>query len=79
MGMPADIPIIDLMLGIPSPRAEARRTTSCARCSATRRACESFDFPVEYMFKDVPKTGRSEDYIKYTLELDGQVRHRARR
>ena len=29
---------------------------------------KSFEFPVEYMFKDVPKTGRHEDYIRYTLD-----------
>ncbi len=30
---------------------------------------KSFDFPVQYMFKDFPKVGKQEDYITYTLEL----------
>ena len=67
--MPAGIGIVDLMLGIPSDDADAQSTTSCARCSATRRACESFDFPVQYMFKDFPKVAKQEDYIGYTLQL----------
>jgi hypothetical protein len=29
---------------------------------------KSFEFPVEYLFEDVPKTGRHEDSIRYTLE-----------
>jgi predicted TIM-barrel fold metal-dependent hydrolase len=33
-----------------------------------KQSLEQFEFPVEYMFKDVPKTGQQGDYIKYTLE-----------
>jgi len=29
---------------------------------------ESFEFPVEYMFKDVPKAGTRDDYIRYALD-----------
>jgi hypothetical protein len=34
-----------------------------------RESREAFAFPVEYMFKDVPKTGSHDDYIAYTLGL----------
>jgi uncharacterized protein len=67
MGMPSDVPIIDLMMGIPSP--DAKRTYDFMRpLFRDRESLESFDFPVEYMFRDVPKFERKEDAIKYTLE-----------
>jgi predicted TIM-barrel fold metal-dependent hydrolase len=67
MAMPKNVPIIDLMLGIPS--ADARPNYDFMRpLFRDRESRESFEFPVEYMFKDVPKTGRRDDYVKYTLE-----------
>ena len=67
MGMPKDIGIIDLMLGIPSP--DPKPSYDFMRpLFRDAESLRSFEFPVEYMFKDVPKTGRREDYIKYTLE-----------
>jgi hypothetical protein len=67
MPMPRDIGIIDLMLGIPSPDPKGSYDfmKPLFRDEESRR---SFEFPVEYMFKDVPKTGRHEDYIQYTLD-----------
>jgi predicted TIM-barrel fold metal-dependent hydrolase len=65
--MPKDIGIIDLMLGIPSP--DPKPAYDFMRpLFRDAESLRSFEFPVEYMFKDVPKTGRREDYIKYTLE-----------
>ena len=67
MAMPTDIPVIDLMMGIPSE--EAKRSYDFMRpLFRDEESLKSFDFPVEYMFKDVPKTGQQSDYIKYTLE-----------
>jgi predicted TIM-barrel fold metal-dependent hydrolase len=67
VGMPKDIGIIDLMLGIPSP--DPKPAYDFMRpLFRDAESLRSFEFPVEYMFKDVPKTGRREDYIKYTLE-----------
>ena len=67
MGMPGGIGIIDLMLGIPSP--EAKRDYGFMRpLFRDKESLESFEFPVEYMFKDVPKIGRRDDSVKYTLE-----------
>jgi len=65
--MPQGIGIVDLMLGIPS--GEAKRNYDFMRALfRDRESLESFDFPVEYMFKDVPKTARQEDYVEYTLK-----------
>jgi predicted TIM-barrel fold metal-dependent hydrolase len=65
--MPRDVPIIDLMLGIPSP--DPPSTYDFMRpLLRDEESLRQFDFPVEYMFKDVPKTGHKSDPIKYTLE-----------
>ncbi len=93
MSMPSDIPIIDLMLGIPSE--EAKRSYDFMRpLFRDKESLRSFDFPVEYMFKDVPQFSGLGDRIKYTLEkmdafnieraligvsLDDEVAHNALR
>jgi hypothetical protein len=65
--MPSDIPVIDLMLGIPSE--EAKRTYDFMRpLFRDAESLRSFDFPVEYMFKDVPTFSNVGDRIRYTLE-----------
>ena len=67
MTMPSDIPIIDLMLGLPSE--EAKRSYDFMRpLFKDKQSLESFDFPVEYMFKDVPTFSKLDDRITYTLE-----------
>jgi predicted TIM-barrel fold metal-dependent hydrolase len=65
--MPRDVGVIDLMLGIPSP--DPKPGYDFMRpLFRDRESLESFQFPVEYMFKDVPKSGSRDDYIRYTLE-----------
>ena len=67
MPMPTDVPIIDLMLGIPSE--EAKRSYDFMRpLFRDAESLKRFDFPVEYMFKDVPTFSNLGDRIKYTLE-----------
>ena len=67
MPMPTDIPVFDLMLGIPSE--EAKRSYDFMRpLFRDADSLKSFDFPVEYMFKDVPTFSSLGDRIKYTLE-----------
>ena len=71
MAMPADIPIIDTMVGFPKPdfstydfiRAQTKDT----------QTSDEFDFPVEYMFKGVPKElyGTDDDPVQVVLkEMD---------
>ena len=67
MAMPSDVGIIDLMLGIPSPNQPASYDFM-RPLLRDPESLKQFDFPVEYMFKDVPKTGHQDDYIKYTLD-----------
>ena len=55
MPMPSDVPIIDLMLGIPSP--DQPSTYDFMRpLLRDRESLQQFDFPVEYMFKAMGAT-----------------------
>ena len=68
MPMPTGIPIIDTMLSVPS--GEAKRNYDFMRpLFRDEESLRSFDFPVQYMFKDFPKVDKQEDYITYTLQL----------
>src|SRR6202020_2785235 len=54
MGMPTDLGIVDTMLGFPHPdMKEVYRFIT--RQTRDAQSKEEFDFPVEYMFKDVPE------------------------
>src|SRR5437588_8021805 len=72
MAIPADIGIVDTMIGFPSP--DMKQTYSfITRQTKDRESKEEFDFPAEYMFKDVPEKGltASEDPVAITLaEMD---------
>lgn len=65
--MPRDIQAIDLMLAIPGDD-EPGRYDFMRPLFMDQQSRESFAFPVEYMFKDVPKTGKKADYIAYTID-----------
>jgi predicted TIM-barrel fold metal-dependent hydrolase len=53
MGMPTDLGVIDLMLGI--PEGVKKHWYGFLRAGLMdRESKEDFDFPVQYMFKDVP-------------------------
>jgi predicted TIM-barrel fold metal-dependent hydrolase len=68
MPMPSGIPIIDTMLSVPN--SEAKRNYDFMRpLFRDEESLKSFDFPVQYMFKDFPKVDKQEDYITYTLQL----------
>ena len=67
MPMPSGIGIIDLMMGIRSP--DARPSYEYLRpLLRDRESLESFRFPVEYIFKDVPRGKEPADPVHYTLE-----------
>ncbi len=68
MPMPTAIKIIDTMLGVPS--GEQKRSYDFMRpLLRDKESRESFEFPVQYMFKDFPKVAKQEDYLTYTLQL----------
>jgi uncharacterized protein len=72
MAMPTDIGIVDTMIGFPhhDMRATYRFITDQTK---DKQSKEQFEFPVEYMFKDVPekKLRDADDPISTTLaEMD---------
>ncbi len=72
MAMPTDIGIVDTMIGFPSP--DMKETYAfITRQTKDRESAEDFEFPVEYMFKDLPdkELTRSDDPVAITLaEMD---------
>ena len=72
MAMPAGIPIIDTMIGFPHPDMKATYAF-ITRQTKDRQSKEDFEFPVEYMFKQVPEKELTDvsDPVALTLgEMD---------
>ncbi len=67
MPMPRDIGIFDLMLAIPGDDNSSFYDW-IKPLLLDRESHEMFSMPAQYMFKDIPDTGKHEDYIAYTLE-----------
>jgi len=55
MTMPAGIGVVDTMIGVPVPPADVSVYEFLKPLYMDRESKEEFDFPVEYMFKDVPR------------------------
>lgn len=67
MPMPTDIGIIDLMLAVPGDD-NSEFYEWIKPMLRDRESHEMFNMPAQYMFKDIPQTGKQDDYIAYTLE-----------
>ena len=70
MAMPADVGVIDTMLGIPDGKREEwyRFMTPQLR---DRESREEFEFPAQYMFKEVPDDPDTDDPVAWVLrEMD---------
>jgi uncharacterized protein len=66
--MPTDIGVIDLMIGF--PQAHRRHNYDFMRANLRdRESLEEFEFPAQYMFKDVPKVEAKSDRVQALLEL----------
>src|SRR6476646_8750553 len=72
MTLPADVGSVDTMIGFPSP--DMKETYAfITRQTKGKESKEDFQFPVEYMFKDVPEKEltKSSDPVAITLaEMD---------
>jgi predicted TIM-barrel fold metal-dependent hydrolase len=67
MPMPTDIGVIDLMIGI--PRGDPSRWYDFLKTQLLdRESREDFEFPAEYMFRDVPKFEQLEDPVAFLLQ-----------
>ena len=66
MSMPANAPVIDLMLGIPGE--DNRHFYEFIRpLLLDKESREQFEMPAQYMFKDIPQAGKQDDYIAHTV------------
>jgi uncharacterized protein len=73
MGMPTDVGVIDLMLGI--PEGHKKDWYGFLRTQLhDKESLEDFEFPVQYMFKDVPKD-IPDDADPVTVVLDEMDHH----
>lgn len=66
MTMPSDIAVIDLMLAVPGEDNSAFYEW-IKPMLMDKQSHEQFSMPAQYMFKDIPETPSSADYIAYTL------------
>ena len=68
MPMPTDIGVIDLMIGF--PQADRRHNYDFLRANLRdRESLDDFEFPAQYMFKNVPKGEARDDQVAALLEL----------
>lgn len=68
MAMPKDIGVIDCMLGIPTQEARSDWYDWFRPILRDKQSLDAFKMPAQYMFKDVPDIGASQDYIAWTVE-----------
>jgi len=66
MGMPTDVGIIDTMIGFPTE--DFSQYDFIRKQTKDAQSKEEFDFPVEYMFKDVPKGLPTDDPVSLVLQ-----------
>ncbi|WP_417766296.1 amidohydrolase family protein [Spongiibacter tropicus] len=67
MPMPSDIKVVDLMLSVPG-EDNSQWYEFMKPLLMDEESRNLFKMPAQYMFKDIPDTGKKEDYIAYTIE-----------
>ena len=67
MSYPSDMPIIDLMLAIPNDDT-SNFYDFIKPLLMDEESRQMFKMPAQYMFKDLPKVGKHDDYIAYTID-----------
>ena len=66
MAGPVGLPVIDTMIGF--PHEGTAHYDFIRKQTKDRESKESFEFPVEYMFKDVPKGLPTDDPVSLVLQ-----------
>jgi predicted TIM-barrel fold metal-dependent hydrolase len=67
MAMPTDIGVVDLMIAIPF--RDPKRTYEFLRANLhDRESLDEFEFPAQYMFKDVPHPEVGDDPVRFLLD-----------
>jgi predicted TIM-barrel fold metal-dependent hydrolase len=64
--MPRDVPVIDLMLGIPGEDNSAWYDFM-RPLLLDEESRSVFKMPAQYLFKDIPEAGKQDDYVAYTV------------
>ena len=65
------IPIVDLMMGIPVSETNEEWYASFLPLLKDRESIEQFKMPVQYMFRDVPVLETTDDYVAFLVgEMD---------
>jgi len=66
MSMPRDVPVIDLMMGIPGE--DNKQWYEFMRpLLLDEESRNVFAMPAQYMFKDIPQAGKQDDYVAHTI------------
>jgi predicted TIM-barrel fold metal-dependent hydrolase len=64
--MPRDVPVIDLMLGIPG-EDNSKWYEFMRPLLLDDESRNVFKMPAQYLFKDIPEAGKQDDYVAYTV------------
>ncbi|MGE8135153.1 amidohydrolase family protein [Novosphingobium subterraneum] len=67
MAMPDNIGIIDCMLGIPDAEDRAEWFAPFRPLIKDKQTLGQFAMPAQYMFKDIPQSGKQDDYLAWTV------------
>ena len=68
MGMPTDLPVIDLMLSCPASANSEEFYDFIKPLLMDEESRQMFKMPAEYMFKDIPKIDGVQDFVQYTVD-----------
>jgi len=68
MSFNKDIFTVDLMLGIPNQEDRSDWYSFLKPLLMDEESKKMFEMPAQYMFKDIPQTGKQDDFIKYTID-----------
>lgn len=68
MPMPKDVAIIDCMLGIPEAEDRSDWFDSFRPLIKDKETLQQFSMPAQYMFKDIPQSGKQDDYTAWVVE-----------
>ena len=67
MTFPANIKIVDLMMGIPVSETNEEWYKSFLPLLKDQESIEQFKMPAQYMFRDVPRLDRTDDYVEFLV------------
>lgn len=67
MAFPKDIGVIETMMGIPVQEDRSEWYESFRPLLNDQESRDAFKMPAQYMFKDIPETGKVDDFVAWTV------------